>query len=122
MTDILLNLSNHPYTNWDERQRKAATYYGTVVDMTFPAVDESADESYIKLLAEEYLQEVQLVGTPDAVCVHLMGEMTFCFALLKLLQKAGYTCVASTSHRIVADGVAGQKQVTFHFERFRIYG
>ena len=118
---ILLNLSNHPYLDWEEQQKKAAHKYGNVVDMSFPKVDEYGDEDYITDLAHCYLKKIQAVGKPDNVTIHLMGELTFCFALLKLLQREGYTCIASTSERIVEELHPSQKQVVFKFERFRVY-
>lgn len=118
---ILINLSNHPFIDWEERQIQAATHYGKVIDIPFPIVDEYADEYYITELALSYLQKIKTMGSPQEVTIHLMGEMTFCFALLKLLQQDKYTCIASTSKRLVENLEPSQKQVTFQFERFRKY-
>lgn len=118
---VFLNLSNHPYNEWEDCQKQAAIVYGNVVDMPFPKVDEGGDEQYIMCLAQTYFQRIKEIGTPQSLTIHLMGEMTFCFAMLKLLQQEGYTCVASTSKRIVDELKPSQKQVTFQFERFRRY-
>lgn len=118
---VFLNLSNHPYHDWEDCQKQAATVYGDVVDMSFPIVDEREDEAYITHLAQTYFQQIKEIGTPQSLTVHLMGEMTFCFALLKMLQQEGYTCVASTSKRMVEEIYTSQKQVVFQFERFRKY-
>ena len=118
---VFLNLSNHPYSEWEDCQKQAAAVYGEVIDLPFPAIDEGGDEDYIAQLSHTYLQRIKEIGTPPLLTIHLMGEMTFCFALLKLLQQEGYTCVASTSKRIVDELKPSQKQVTFQFERFRRY-
>ena len=56
------------------------------------------------------------------VTIHIMGELTFTFALLKRLQERGIRCVASTSKRIVKEEVPGRKEeVIFEFDRFREY-
>lgn len=122
MTNLLLNLTNHPSSLWSEKQREAACVYGEIMDMPFPAIDETADETYISTLADEYLQRILDLAKDKNVTVHLMGELTFTFALLKRLQEHGITCVASTSRRIVKEETAGRKgEVIFQFERFRRY-
>lgn len=119
---MLINLSNHPSSQWNEKQLVAAKAYGDLVDIQFPVVDESGDEEYIVLLANQYIEKIMSMGTLDDLTVHLMGEMTFTFALLKKLQEYGIRCVASTSKRIVKEEVSGRKEeVIFEFERFREY-
>lgn len=122
MTNLLLNLTNHPSTLWSDKQRDAARVYGEIMDMPFPAIDETDDEMYISTLADEYLQKILDLAKENNVTVHLMGELTFTFALLKRLQEHGIPCVASTSKRIVKEETAGRKgEVIFQFERFRRY-
>lgn len=119
---ILLNLTNHPSSLWSDKQRDAAHVYGEIMDMPFPAIDETDDETYIAVLADEYLQKILDLAKENNVTVHLMGELTFTFALLKRLQEHGIPCVASTSKRIVKEECAGHKsEVIFQFERFRRY-
>lgn len=122
MTKLLLNLTNHPSSLWAEPQREAALEYGEVVDMPFPAVDEQSDEAYIEALAAEYENKVLAYTHEHQVTVHLMGELTFTFALLKRLQNHSINCIASTSKRIVKENIHEQKrEVTFQFARFRKY-
>lgn len=122
MTKLLLNLTNHPSSLWDETQREAALEYGEVVDMPFPAVDEQSDEAYIEALAAEYENKVLEYTHEHQVTVHLMGELTFTFALLKRLQNHSINCIASTSKRIVKENIHDHKrEVTFQFARFRKY-
>ncbi len=119
---MLINLTNHPYSQWCNKQREAARIYGDVVDVPFPEVDEKADEQYISILADRYLQQIFNIAKNRDVTIHLMGELTFTFALLKRLQEYSIPCVASTSRRIVTDESAGRKEeVIFLFERFRNY-
>lgn len=119
---MLINLSNHPSSQWNEKQLIAAKAYGDLLDIQFPVIDESGDEDYIILLVNQYMEKIMSLGTPNDLVVHLMGEMTFTFALVKKLQQNGIRCVASTSKRIVKEEVPGRKgEVIFQFERFREY-
>ena len=119
---MLINLTNHPSDQWSKKQLEAASVYGDIMDMPFPVIDEMADENYIEALADEYLQKILELAKDKNVTVHLMGELTFTFALLKRLQEHGVPCVASTSKRIVKEEGAGRKgEVIFQFERFRRY-
>lgn len=118
---MLINLTNHPSSQWDEAQLVAAREYGEVIDMPFPAVDEQGDEEYIAALSDEYMDKVMKYAAHHTITVHLMGELTFCYALLDRLRQQGITVVASTSKRIVTDEAEGKKIVTFCFERFRRY-
>jgi hypothetical protein len=106
---------------WDEKQQKAARVYGEVFDLPFPKIDASADENYIEELATEYFNKILALSEKQPVIVHLMGEMTFCFVLIRKLQQAGIECIASTSKRNVQEMESGQKQVKFTFVRFRKY-
>lgn len=119
---MLLNLTNHNSTYWSEKQKEAAQSYGEIVDVPFPQIDESADEIYISNLADEYLHRILKLTECQNVTVHLMGEQTFVYALLKRLRKNDIECVASTTKRIVNTDSSGQKkEVVFQFERFRRY-
>ncbi|MEM3373490.1 MAG: hypothetical protein QXF76_04715 [Candidatus Anstonellales archaeon] len=52
--------------------------------------------------------------------VHVMGEMTFSFALVALLLKENVECVDSTTERIVYEE-NNLKTVEFNFVKFRKY-
>lgn len=119
---MLLNFTNHPSKIWSEKQKDAAKLFGEIVDMPFPHIDESADENYISKLADEYLQKILLIAERENVVVHLMGEQTFVYSLVKRLKNRNINCVASTTKRIVKLDSSGQKkEVIFQFERFRYY-
>lgn len=119
---MLINLSNHPAFKWSETQIAAAhRLYGEIVDLSFPQVDPSADENEIDSLAVQYVKLVADMAADKPATVHLMGEMSLTFALVALLQKAGFSCVASTTQRIVNEFPNGRKEVQFQFVRFRKY-
>lgn len=120
---MLINLSNHPSSNWSPKQLESASIYGELVDLPFPVVDPDAGTDSIRLLADEFKTKiVSLVsGMPtEKHAVHLMGEITFCFALAVMLQSRGIDCIASTTERIVVEK-GRQKTVEFNFTRFRQY-
>jgi hypothetical protein len=119
---LLINLSNHPYETWGDKQKNAAMKYGKAINMEFPMVDANDDETYIETLADDFFQRIIEYTEKYQLTVHLMGELTFTFALLKQLQEYGISCIASTSKRIVKEEVPGKKEeVIFEFERFREY-
>jgi hypothetical protein len=118
---IFLNLTNHPSAQWQAEQREAAAAYGQLRDLPFPAVGAGASEADIQQLADELAAKIFQLHRQAEVTVHLMGEMTLCFALLQRLLKAGIPCLASTSQREVVEEGDGQKTVRFRFERFRRY-
>lgn len=121
---MLINLSNHPSANWGNEQTKAAEIYGRVIDLAFPAIDPAATTGQVEFLAEQYEVKVrQMLSTENtgAYAVHVMGELTFCFALIARLQKAGITCLASTTGRDTVENGNGSKTSVFRFVRFRDY-
>lgn len=118
---IFVNLSNHPSCYWSEEQLLAARNYGEIVDVPFPVVEPEWDASAVKLLAVEMFNTISLLGSAAEVVVHLMGEQTFCYELACKLQKAGYLCVASTTHRETMYLEDGSKLSNFKFVHFREY-
>lgn len=118
---MLINLTNHPYAVWDEKQKGAAAAYGECVDIPFPAIPAMADEQEILRLARDYADRIVPLKKVGEATVHVMGEQTFCFALIRILQDEGIRCIASCSERDVTMAADGSKQVRFHFARFREY-
>lgn len=120
---MFINLSNHPSPNWSAEQLEAARLYGgDLVDLPFPAVPAAASEEEVACLAKEYAHAIISQYEPKRDVLHVMGEMCFSFALVRLLQQAGFVCVASTTERTVREVEPGRKEVFFHFIRFRRYG
>lgn len=120
---MLLNLSNHPSTNWPAAQRNAAIeQYGDIQDMAFPQISPTADTDEIRQLAEEYEGRIRaLAVSHGSLTVHLMGELTFTHMLVNRLHALGIPCVASTTERTVIEEADGKKISQFNFVRFRHY-
>ena len=118
---MFINLTNHPSGRWSDEQRKAAEQFGEIVDVPFPLVNENATEAEIEQLANQYSASILNMGKSEDLTVHVMGEQTFCFALVSKLQKEGIRCVASCTKRDTFINEEGQKVATFHFTRFREY-
>ena len=118
---LLINLSNHPSAGWGVRQREAAEMYGEIEDMTFPSIPPEAGEREITDLAEEYVARIEERAETRDVTVHIMGEMTFCYAVITRLQSLGIPCLSSTTRRQITEAADGVKEVHFDFETFREY-
>ena len=118
---LLINLSNHSSTNWDKKQCEAALAYGEIINLPFPDIDADKDECNIESLVDDYYNRILALNNDHEVTVHLMGEMTFTFALVSKLHDANIDCVASTSKRNVIEIEPGHKEVQFQFVRFRKY-
>lgn len=117
----LINLSNHPSDKWSEEQMAAAMNYGVVIDLPFPVVNADASENDIDALANALIGRVMDYGSPETVTVHVMGEMTLTYNMVRKLKEANYKCLASTTDRMVRDLDDGRKEVAFKFVRFREY-
>lgn len=120
-TPLFINLSNHPSAGWGARQREAAEMYGEIEDMGFPAIPPEAGEREITDLAEKYVARIEERAETRDVTVHIMGEMTFCYAVITRLRPLGIPCLASTTRRQVTETADGVKEVRFDFETFRKY-
>lgn len=121
---MLINLSNHPSTFWDEKQKQAAGQYGQLTDIPFPSINPEASTDNIALLAETYESKVRKLLSEESsgpFAVHIMGEFTFCFALVARLQKSGIPCFASTTRRQTVNHPDGSKTSKFYFVVFREY-
>lgn len=116
---ILINLSNHPYDSWSDKQKEAAIPYGECLDMPFPNILPSLTESDIENLATQYLAKIEEKILGKSATVHIMGEQTFSFCLTEKLLKHGIKCIASCAERNVAETDDGIKHVTFEFACFR---
>jgi hypothetical protein len=115
---MLLNISNHPSSRWTDQQKKTAEkQFDTIQDLAFPNIAPEATATEVQQLADEFMEEI---SQQSPTAVHLMGEMTFTFALVTKLKKAGIPCIASTTNRIVEEK-DGKKIVQFQFVQFREY-
>jgi len=124
LSPMLINLSNHPSATWSEEQMQAAAeQFGKVVDVPFPDIDPVWNTEQIEQLADVYLEKIEKLTAEHQAnpTVHLMGEYTFCFALVRKLQAIGVECVVSTSQRQSSMNPDGTKTIAFNFVRFRAY-
>lgn len=118
---LFLNVSNHPTSGWGEEQLTAAKAYGKVEDISFPSVSATASSEEINALAEFVANDI-IADNPDTeLTVHVMGEMTFTFALVSKLKSYGIRCVASCTDRQAENLGNGDKLSHFHFAQFREY-
>lgn len=118
---VFINISNHPSSGWDSAQIEAARRYGPVVDMEFPQVSADAPADEIAVLADQVTQEILKEYPYTDITAHIMGEMTFTFALVSRLKAHGVRCVASCTDREAENLGNGDKLSHFHFTQFRAY-
>lgn len=119
---MLLNLSNHPLSTWPaEQMQEAIRLFGEVQDMPFPFIDPAWSLEEVTNLAMDYCEKIAILANDKEVSVHLMGELTFTYSLLSLLQDRGISAYASTTTRRSVDLGEGRKQVLFQFVQFRRY-
>ena len=144
---LFLNLSNHPSAGWSEAQRQAAMALiqkhgsscrddgqtppeifgecrGTgagIVDLPFPNVDPKAGPDDIATLADSQIERLRQAGLKSGDIVHVMGELTLTYQIVRRLKSLGVTCVAATTERIVTTQPDGKKLSEFHFIQFRPY-
>lgn len=123
---MLINFSNHPSSVWSKEQLDAAKQYGDIIDEPFPAVPPDASEKEIRMMANASI--LKIVGLmlnsgqlDEPSAIHIMGEMTLTFAIVKRFIKEGFTCLASTTKREVTFDKDGNKVASFHFVKFRKY-
>ncbi|MCH8558914.1 MAG: hypothetical protein LAT84_13905 [Balneolia bacterium] len=116
---MLLNLSNHPSSFWPEDQlSEAIRLFGEVKDLKHPVIDPSAGTVEVLLLVEQSFVAIKAI---NPVAVHVMGEHSFCHALVARLQRAGYKVYCSTTKRDAEQISDTQIRRTFSFVRFREY-
>ncbi len=121
---MLINLSNHPFIDWEmEHQKTAKVLYGHVEDIPFPDVDPKADTSSIALLAAKYVKRCK-VKFGDSLhpndAVHISGEPCFLFHFVRLAKDQRISCVCSTTQRLVTNN-GNIKTSVFQFVQFRNY-
>lgn len=115
---MFINLSNHPTAHWNERQTKAAQEYGEIVNIAFPDIPCNATSAEVTDIADRY---VSMITKYDNPTVHIMGEMTLTYAIVRRLRAAGITCLASTTSRIKQQLPDGSFISEFRFQTFRNY-
>lgn len=119
---MLINLTNHPSSLWDEKQKGyAIKKYKRIIDLKFPNISPKSNSYQIQKKAIKYSQEIKEMLSESSDknnAVHLMGELTFFFFLALELKKNKITVVVSTTERSVE--TSGKKKISyFKFIRFR---
>ncbi len=119
---MFLNLTNHPHSNWSEKQTTCAKTYGEIVDMPFPEISPYLSREGVKSLSQDYLTKI-IALKPQAVL--LQGEMTLTFCLTNMLINSGITVLAACSERVTSEKVDLDGRTirlsTFEFVQFREY-
>ena len=118
---MFINISNHNSTHWGNTQLAAAKAWGGIVDVDFPSIGTESDASAVSALAEQYSTVIRSRFSPDTDAVHIMGEMTFTYALVRRLRQVGFTCLASTTQRLKQQLPDGSFISEFQFHSFRHY-
>lgn len=120
---MLINLTNHPFSQWSDKQRnEALRMFGEITDIPFPRIFPEAGTGEIVYVVDEYVEKILKLGMQNtSITVHIMGEHTFCYNLIRKLLAKGIPCVASTSQRMVEETASHEKMVRFDFVRFREY-
>jgi hypothetical protein len=118
----IINLTNHPSAAWGEEQKTAAQRYGEIIDLHFPDIGATLDETDIQRLAYDYVRKVTELHPQAVIC---QGEFTFVYAVVTELRKKGIRVLSACSERkavekFMPDGSV-QKTAVFKFVRFREY-
>jgi len=80
---MLLNISNHPKSEWSNEQiAEAERLFGSIVDYPFPKIPPEWDSQQTESLANNIFNDIISGRSLQDLTVHIMGEMTFCFALI----------------------------------------
>lgn len=116
---MFINITNHPSSDWSEEQLNAARSYGKIVDIPFPNVKPDFTPANIGSLADALVEYVKTLC--EAPVVHVMGELTFTYAVVSRLKALGITCLASTTERNAVIASDGKKVSKFKFVQFREY-
>lgn len=116
---MFINLTNHPSSGWSQEQLNAALQYGEIVDISFPIIEPFFTKAEVDELSNVTVETIK--GLDECPVVHVMGEMTFTYAVVERLKTQGITCVASTTERLVKMMPDGKKISEFKFVQFREY-
>lgn len=115
-----VNFSNHCSSAWSNKQRMAAQKWGKIIDVPYPDITATCDETVINRLAEDSIEKILSYKPAAVMC---QGEFTLTYAVTTMLKRKGVTVVVACSDRksketILDDGTT-QKQSIFDFVRFR---
>jgi len=98
----------------------AIKQFGGVIDMPFPVIDPHASLNTVQILAEKTFEMIKSMKIYD-LRIHIMGEFTFSYNLIKHFQENKIPCFASTTVRNAIMNPDGTKTSAFEFLNFRPY-
>ncbi|MCR5530866.1 MAG: hypothetical protein K6F26_03345 [Lachnospiraceae bacterium] len=121
---MLINISNHPSSQWPLEQLQAARdNYEVVVDIPFPQINPTSTSEQIDSLVEEYRDRIVNQKTKPIALVQ--GESIFTYRLICELKKCGIVCIAARSSRRVVESLDENKnpkrESIYIFEGFLEY-
>ena len=93
---MLINLTNHPISNWSKEEMEAAKEYGEIHEMPFPKISANLSEIEVERMADNYVKKVMKHENP---VVLVQGEFTFTFMLVTKLKAANIECIAACSEK-----------------------
>jgi len=119
---MFINLSNHPFATWSPPPPfDGGGKRGPWGETLFPNIDPGLSKFAVEKMATSYVKKILEHYPTENLTVHIMGEQTFSYHVVKQLQKAGVRCIASTTERIVEETEDHRKLVQFSFVQFREY-
>jgi CRISPR-associated protein Csx16 len=114
---VFVNISNHPLSNWSEKQKEAALHFaGNIAELPFLSIHPEMGTEEIEKIADDFLKKLPENTTHAMV----MGEFVLTHILVKKLQRQGIVCLAATTERRTTEN-AGVKTSVFDFVTFRPY-
>ena len=117
MEKVFVNFTNHPSSDWGEKQTTEAEKYGKIHDIPFPQVDPMSTEQEIQQLGEQCYKEIMKYHPIAVLC---QGEFTLAVYVINRLRQKNIKVLAACTKRIaVMEG--NKKQSVFVFEKFREY-
>ena len=123
MNAYFINFTNHPSSSWSKEQIKAVRekYDSEIIDVSFPPVSASADESEIKEQAMKCDERICSYAPAAVMC---QGEFGLTYHVVNMLKKRGTRVVYSCSERRTVEKKTDSgtvKTSEFCFVRFREY-
>lgn len=123
---MLINFSNHPSTQWPEKQiNEAHRLFGGIIDIPFACIPPDAPYEEVIKIVEYYVDKIlELKNKNEITALHVMGEFTFTYNLVKKMEELGISCYASTTTRTaeeITENNVIKKISHFEFVAFRRY-
>jgi len=122
---MFFNISNHPSSNWSEKQISAAKKLnGEIVDIPFPNVNPNLNSDDVRKLEQDILDTIRkFVPEISGHYFMIQGEFSLCYYLFReISQLDGNIVVATTERKVIEtvnhDGTVS-KITQFKFVQFR---